>query len=75
MIAVNNGGPTETVVNDSTGLLCEPSPEAFSAAMKTFVDGGEALMTKMGEEGKKRVKNTFSFNAFSGQLDKLVRGE
>ena len=37
VIAVNSGGPLETVRHQSTGLLCEPQPEAFARAMMTLV--------------------------------------
>ena len=30
VIAVNDGGPTETVVDGSTGFLCKPDPESFA---------------------------------------------
>lgn len=36
VIAVNSGGPLETVKPQSTGLLCEPQPEAFARAMMTL---------------------------------------
>ena len=37
VVAVNHGGPTETVIHDRTGLLCEPEPEAFATALATLV--------------------------------------
>jgi hypothetical protein len=30
VVAVNDGGPTETVVDGSTGFLCKPEPESFA---------------------------------------------
>ena len=30
MVAVNDGGPTETVVDGLTGFLCRPDPESFA---------------------------------------------
>ena len=36
VIAVASGGPLETVKPQSTGLLCEPQPEAFARAMTTL---------------------------------------
>ena len=32
VIAVNNGGPRESVVHGATGWLCEPTAEAFADA-------------------------------------------
>ena len=33
VIACDSGGPRETVLHGQTGLLCEPTPAAFAAAM------------------------------------------
>ena len=33
IIAVNNGGPTESVLHDQTGFLCEATPAEFARAM------------------------------------------
>ena len=30
VVAVNDGGPTETVVDGLTGFLCQPNPESFA---------------------------------------------
>eukprot|EP00095_Tigriopus_kingsejongensis_P001631 maker-scaffold121_size336169-snap-gene-0.12 protein:Tk01631 transcript:maker-scaffold121_size336169-snap-gene-0.12-mRNA-1 annotation:"inorganic pyrophosphatase" len=72
VIAVNNGGPKETVVHNETGILCEATPEAFSEAMTEFVVGGKQLKTKMGNSGRKRVMESFSFGAFAGKLERIV---
>ncbi len=37
VIAVNNGGPTETVLDGQTGYLCEPSPENFAEVLETLI--------------------------------------
>lgn len=39
VVAVNSGGPVETVVHGETGLLCEPTPAAFAAALRTLLCG------------------------------------
>ena len=33
VIAVNNGGPRETIIDGETGYLCEPQPKDFANAM------------------------------------------
>ena len=71
VIAVNNGGPLETVLDGQTGFLCEPTPEKFSAKMKSFyVEEAEAV--KMGEEGRRHVVENFSFSTFTRKLNKIV---
>lgn len=73
VVAVNSGGPTETVIHESTGFLCEPEPAAFAAAMARFVKD-RTLSDRMGEMGRKRVQQKFSFAAFGEQLECIVGG-
>ena len=72
VIAVNHGGPLETVVVGRTGLLCEPTPDAFAAAITRFVKEPE-LARRMGAEGRAHVDERFSRERFGDQLDAIVR--
>jgi len=72
VIAVNTGGPTETVVHGETGWLCQPDPLQFAKAMNEAVDGGTELRTKLGLAGRERVEKNFSFSAFSNKWDSFV---
>ncbi|XP_077125595.1 alpha-1,3/1,6-mannosyltransferase ALG2 isoform X1 [Ranitomeya variabilis] len=67
VIAVNSGGPLESVVDNVTGFLCAPSHEAFSDAMEKFIKDPTLRMT-VGKSGHARVMEKFSFDAFSHQL-------
>ncbi|KAM8825910.1 alpha-1,3/1,6-mannosyltransferase ALG2 [Synchiropus picturatus] len=67
VIAVNSGGPLESVVDGETGFLCEPTAHAFSQAMEKLVMD-PVLRRKMGQAGRKRVQDKFSLQAFSDQL-------
>ncbi|XP_068092588.1 alpha-1,3/1,6-mannosyltransferase ALG2 [Hyperolius riggenbachi] len=67
VIAVNSGGPLESIVDNVTGFLCPPIAEAFSEAMEKFVKD-HTLKTTMGMSGHARVKEKFSFEAFSDQI-------
>ncbi|KZS10906.1 alpha-1,3/1,6-mannosyltransferase ALG2 isoform X1 [Daphnia magna] len=71
VIAVNSGGPLETVEDHRTGYLCHPTVEDFAEKMKYLYDNRN-LATKMGERGRQRVIEHFSFNSFSQQLNELV---
>lgn len=74
VIAVNSGGPTETIVNDGTGFLCEPNSESFANAMsKVILNPG--LGERLGEAGRKRFETKFSFDAFTEQLDGILTRE
>ncbi|XP_071445387.1 alpha-1,3/1,6-mannosyltransferase ALG2 [Hetaerina americana] len=68
VVAVNIGGPTETVIDGLTGFLCKPSPESFAEAMVKFISD-KNLTHRMGEEGKKHVKSSFSSEAFGDSLN------
>lgn len=74
VIAVNSGGPTETVVNEVTGFLCEPISKAFAIAMLTLVLNPE-LGQRLGEAGRKRFETKFSFDAFTAHLDDILSRE
>lgn len=73
VVAVNDGGPTETVVDGLTGFLCQPTAESFAQAMKKLVDGGEALNQQLGSAGRKRVLQNFAFSVFADKLDVIVK--
>lgn len=71
VIAVNSGGPKETVVDGKTGILCNPDEESFAAAMERFVNN-KFLSKVMGTAAKEHVSNKFSFQAFSDNLNAIV---
>jgi len=71
VIAANSGGPTETVVNDVTGFLCNLEPEDFADAMLKCIQN-ESVRTKLGKAGQDRMKKLFSFMAFSDKLLETV---
>lgn len=72
VIACNSGGPTETVVNGETGYLCEPNEVEFGQAMARL-SSDQQLARDLGQRGRSRVQQHFSFEAFTNQLDKLVK--
>ena len=71
VIAVNSGGPLETVAHEKTGFLCESSPNCFSAAMQKFIKD-KTLRKTMGENGHDHVVTKFSFSAYTQTLDSIV---
>ncbi|XP_004931280.1 alpha-1,3/1,6-mannosyltransferase ALG2 [Bombyx mori] len=74
VIAVNSGGPTETVVNEVTGFLCEPNSKSFATAMSKLVSNPD-LIERFGQAGLKRFETNFSFDAFTEQLDGILTRE
>ncbi|EYB97294.1 hypothetical protein Y032_0142g2342 [Ancylostoma ceylanicum] len=74
VIAVNSGGPKESIVHLETGLLAEQLPEAFAECMARLIRD-EPLVKKLRQMGPKRVHDLFAFEAFSSRLDHIVKGE
>ncbi len=76
VVAVNSGGPLETVAGQGssapTGFLCEQEPAAFAAAMHALV-AAPARRASLADNGRRRVEQLFSFAAFATQLDQVVR--
>lgn len=71
VIAVNEGGPRETVVDNKTGFLVD-SPDEMADRMK-FVIEHKGLAEKMGRAGRKHVEENFSWETFFRKFDKLAR--
>jgi alpha-1,3/alpha-1,6-mannosyltransferase len=71
VIAVNSGGPTESVVSGSTGFLCEPTPAAFAEAYQQLLDSKKAV--KMGQTARQHAIDKFSRASFGASLNSQVQ--
>lgn len=71
VIACNSGGPVETVVNEVTGFLCDPSPAEFSKAMLKLVNDPD-LALRMGKQARDHVVQKFSTKTFGDLLNSYV---
>ena len=71
VISVNEGGPTETIVDGKTGFLVN-SPKEMAKRMALIAENAE-LADAMGREGRKRVEKYYSWNAFFTKFDRLMR--
>ncbi|VDD96476.1 unnamed protein product [Enterobius vermicularis] len=71
VIAVNSGGPKESVDDGVTGFLVEPNAEEFAKKMAMLI-GGERDAKRMGEAGYRRVIDMFSMTKFRDSLEKIV---
>lgn len=73
VVACRSGGPTETVLDGRTGLLCdECSGAAFGAAVRELLDAGDAKRRAMGAAGRARVVDNFTLDAFTRSLVKHI---
>ncbi|MGI6244495.1 MAG: glycosyltransferase [Pseudochelatococcus sp.] len=73
-IAVNRGGPRESVVDGVNGFLVEPDPESFAAPMFRL-EREEGLAARMGREGLTHVTN-FTWerfmDVFDAEIDRII---
>jgi glycosyltransferase involved in cell wall biosynthesis len=67
VIAVNRGGPTESVQDKVTGLLVEPDAGSFAGAMANLA-GDVVLNAAMGEAGHWHSRK-YSWNSFASYID------
>lgn len=73
VIAVNSGGPLESILEGETGFLCESSDDAFAAAMaKVCGAKNSGRVAEMGDKGKQRARELFSLETFSDSLFALI---
>ena len=71
VIACNSGGPVETVVNEVTGFLCDPSPTEFSKAMLKLASDHD-LGVRMGKQARDNVVQKFSTKTFGDLLNSYI---
>ena len=71
VIAVNRGGPAETIISGTTGLLVPPTPAAFAQAL-AHVLGDPAEARRLGEAGWAHVRANFSRRAFGDRLERSL---
>jgi alpha-1,3/alpha-1,6-mannosyltransferase len=71
VVAVNQGGPTETIADGETGFLCAPTPDAFAVALARLLGDG-AVAARMGRAGRARVAAGFSRAAFGARIERIL---
>ena len=70
ILAVNEGGPKETVENGKTGMLVN-STEELGNAMKEVAEN-PSLASELGRNGRDRVMKHYSWNGFFKEFDKAL---
>lgn len=71
IIAVNEGGPRETILHNKTGMLVN-SPEEMAIAMERVARDGE-LSARLGKAGRKRMEKEYSWEGFFKEFDKYLK--
>lgn len=73
VVASNHGGPTEIVVDSSTGYLFEPNNhESLAQALQKLIDD-QQKRTTFGENGYQRVLQTFSLRNHVDHFEKIFK--
>jgi len=76
VIAVNRGGPRESVIHGENGLLVDPIPAALGSAMEQLADDPD-LVREMGKSGRQHVRH-YDWSVFCAAvddaLDRMVSG-
>lgn len=73
VIAVDEGGTTESVMHDQTGFLVEPEPEKIAEYMEELA-GDEEKVREMGKGGKEESEK-YSWENFAKKIDKIMEKE
>lgn len=72
VIAVSSGGPLETVQDGHTGFLCKQTDVAFANPMLQFISDS-SLKGKLGDAGKCRMIELFSYESYTKELDSIIQ--
>ncbi len=70
VVAVNRGGPRETIVDGKTGFLVEPTAEAFSSILERLADDS-GLVRRIGGAGREHARH-FEWECFTRPLDDYI---
>ena len=70
VIAVDRGGPAESIVDRESGLLCRDDPDAFAAAMR-LIATDEELYEHLASGARARVLR-YDWNGFVGRIDEYL---
>ena len=71
VIAVNSGGPKETVIDGKTGYLKSNTPEEFASGIESLYKNPE-IATMMGYNGRIHVEQTFGPKRFEKEWKVLI---
>jgi glycosyltransferase involved in cell wall biosynthesis len=70
VVAINSGGPLESIIHDRNGLLVKPDIASFSQAMFSFASNKEYVI-KLGRNARKHVMK-YDARLFVKRIDLLI---
>lgn len=71
VLAVDEGGYRETVIDGVTGYLLPRDPKAFANKIKFLMDNPE-VARKMGKAGREHVKKNFTWEKHNKKLERIL---
>ena len=71
VVAVRSGGPMETVMDGTTGRLCEPTSQDFGEALLELIRD-PAKATAMGRAGRRHVEANFGTKRLAREFQTLL---
>jgi glycosyltransferase involved in cell wall biosynthesis len=74
VVAYENGGVPEMVVNGETGFLCRPGEVDDLSRAILELAGDETLRNRLGESGRKRARELFSVERHLDRMEHLLMG-
>jgi alpha-1,3/alpha-1,6-mannosyltransferase len=71
VVAVNDGGPAETIIDEVTGFLRSAEVASFARAIVACVEDSERA-SRMGRAGREHVTRNFSLDRFGASLERIL---
>ena len=71
VISVNEGGPTESVIDGKTGFLVN-SPDEMAQKMH-FLANHPGICERMGKAGRRRVEQNYTWKIFLDKMEKAFK--
>jgi alpha-1,3/alpha-1,6-mannosyltransferase len=74
VVAVDSGGPRESIIDGQTGHLVEADVEGVAGGVRKVLDMREAERSEMGRKGRDRVGGVFGLGKFVEGLEGVCEG-
>lgn len=72
VVAVDSGGPKETISDGITGFLIPPDPTSWTQTIERILSMDHAEHQKMGEAGRQRVIKLFSTEVMAKRMEQAI---
>jgi len=73
VIALNSGGPKETILSGKTGFLCDNTAASVGQAVKQILQDFPDLSNRLGQAGKEHVLTTFGADRMVQEWQRLTQ--